>query len=52
MNSKANRFSEITGVIQKTQGNQKYLLGTMRSDKVKNVTFAPVIEPSAMSIVN
>lgn len=45
-------FGEITGVIQKTQGNQKYLFGTLASDKIKNVTFVPVIEPSDKTFLN
>ena len=39
-------FGEIAGVIEKTQGEQKYLFGTIGSDKIKNVTFVPVIESS------
>ena len=46
MNNKTNKIGEIAGVVQKTQGNQKYLFGTIRSDKVKNVTFVPVDTPS------
>ena len=46
MNNKTNKIGEIAGVVQKTQGNQKYLFGTICSDKVKNVTFVPVDEPS------
>lgn len=45
-------IGEITGVIEKTQGNQKYLFGTIRSDKIKNVTFVPVIEPSRKTPLN
>ena len=52
MNNEINGFGEIIGVIQKTQGNQKYLFGTIRSDKVKNVTFVPVIEPSRRTCLN
>lgn len=52
MDNKLNGFGEITGVIQKTQGNQKYLFGTIRSDKVKNVTFVPVIEASRRTCLN
>ena len=40
-------IGEITGIIEKTQGSQKYLFGTITSDKIKNVTFVPVIEPSS-----
>jgi len=52
MNNKTNIIGEITGVVQKTQGNQKYLFGTIRSDKVKNVTFVPVIEQSHKTYLN
>ena len=31
-------IGEITGVVEKTQGTQKYLFGTITSDKIKNVT--------------
>ena len=40
------RFSEITGVVKKFQGEQEYFFGTIRSDRIKNVTFVPVIELS------
>ena len=52
MNNDTNTIGEITGVIQKTQGNQKYLFGTIKSDKVKNVTFVPVIESSRKTCLN
>lgn len=42
----SNKIGEIAGVVQKTQENQKYLFGTIPSDKVKNVTFVPVNESS------
>lgn len=45
-------IGEIDGVIEKTQGNKKYLFGTMTSDKIKNVTFVPVIETSKKSFLN
>ena len=45
-------IGEITGVIEKTQGTQKYLFGTITSDKIKNVTFVPVIEPSRKTPLN
>ena len=45
MNNDTNTIGEIAGVIQKTQGNQKYLFGTIKSDKVKNVTFVPLLNP-------
>ena len=41
-----NIIGEITGVTEKTQGSQKYLIGTIKSDKIKNVTFVPVLELS------
>lgn len=40
-------IGEITGVIEKTQGNQRYLFGTIKSDRIKSVTFVPVIENSS-----
>ena len=52
MNTETHQIGEIAGVVQKTQGNQKYLFGTIRSDKVKNVTFVPVIEPSRKTCLN
>ena len=52
MNDETTMFGEITGVIQKTQGEQKYLFGTIRSDQVKNVTFVPVIESSRKTCLN
>ena len=45
-------FGEIAGVIEKTQGEQKYLFGTIGSDKIKNVTFVPVIESSNKTYMN
>lgn len=42
-------IGEITGVIEKSQGDQEYLFGTIRSDKIKNVTYIPVIESSRKS---
>lgn len=52
MNNETTVFGEITGVIQKTQGSQNYLFGTIPSDKVKNVTFVPVIEYSRKTCLN
>lgn len=52
MNNDTTVFGEITGVIQKTQGDQKYIFGTIPSDKVKNVTFVPVIESSRKTCLN
>lgn len=52
MSNQTNTIGEIAGVIQKTQGNQKYLFGTIKSDKVKNVTFVPVIESSRKTCLN
>ena len=52
MNNKTHQIGEIAGVVQKTQGTQKYLFGTIRSDKVKNMTFVPVIEPSRKTCLN
>ena len=45
-------FGEITGVVKKTQGDQKYLFGTIGSDKIKNVTFVPVLESSDTTYLN
>ena len=45
-------IGEITGVIEKTQGTQKYLFGTITSDKIKNITFVPVIESSRSTYLN
>lgn len=45
-------IGEITGVIEKTQGTQKYLFGTITSDKIKNITFVPVIERSRSTYLN
>ena len=52
MNNETTVFGEITGVIEKTQGNQKYLFGTIGSDKIKNVTFVPVLESSGRTYLN
>lgn len=52
MSNQINTIGEIAGVIQKTQGNQKYFFGTIKSDKVKNVTFVPVIESSRKTCLN
>ena len=52
MSNEIIKFGEITGVIQKTQGSQKYLFGTISSDKIKNVTFVPVIERSDKTFLN
>ena len=45
-------IGEITGVIEKTQGNQRYLFGTIKSDRIKSVTFVPVIENSRKTPLN
>ena len=45
-------IGEITGVIEKTQGNQSYLFGTIKSDRVKSVTFVPVNEKSRKTPLN
>ncbi len=52
MNNKTNIIGEIIGVIQKTQGNQNYIFGTIGSDKIKNVTFVPVLESSNKTYLN
>ena len=52
MGTEITGVGEITGVIEKTQGEQKYLFGTIRSDKIKNVTFVPVIESSPKTYLN
>ena len=50
MSNEITGVGEITGIIEKTQGEQKYLFGTIGSDKIKNVTFVPVIEPSRRDV--
>ncbi len=52
MNDKTTIVDEIPGVIEKIQGNRKYLFGTISSDKIKDVTFVPVIEPSRKTYLN
>lgn len=52
MNDEFNGFGEITGVIQKYQGDQVYFFGTITSDKIKNVTFVPVLEESTKTYLN
>ena len=52
MNDEIIGFGEITGVIQKNQGDQKYFFGTITSDKIKNVTFVPVLEESTKTYLN
>lgn len=52
MSNEITGFGKIPGVIQKTQGSQKYLFGTISSDKIKNVTFVPVLEPSGQTYLN
>ena len=42
----------VEGVLRKSQGNRRYLFGTISSDKVKNLTFVPVIETSRKTYVN
>lgn len=52
MNNEINGLGEITGVIQKNQGEQKYFFGTISSDKIKNVTFVPVLDESTKTYLN
>ena len=52
MSNEATISDEISGVIEKTQGNRKYLFGTISSDKIKDVTFVPVIERSRKTYLN
>ena len=52
MNNQINRLGKITGVIRKNQGQQKYFFGTISSDKVKNVTFVPVLDESTTTYLN
>ena len=42
----------VEGVLEKIQGDRRYLFGTISSDKVKNLTFVPVIETSRKTYVN
>ena len=51
-NNEISGFGEIAGVIQKTQGNQKYFFGTITSDKIKSVSFVPVIESTEDPYLN
>ena len=39
-------IGEIAHVIRQKQGDQDYYFGTVKADKVKNITFVPVIESS------
>ncbi|MYC15416.1 MAG: DGQHR domain-containing protein [Gemmatimonadetes bacterium] len=52
MSNEITGVGEITEVIEKTQGERKYLFGTIGSDKIKNVTFVPVIERSTRTYLN
>ena len=52
MNNKINGFDKIVKVFQRTQGNQKYFFGTISSDKIKNITFVPVVESSRRTCLN
>ncbi len=52
MSNETTIFDEIPRVIEKTQGSRKYLFGTISSDKVKDVTFVPVIERSRKTYLN
>ena len=46
------QIGTLAGVIRKRQGERPYLFGTVASDKVKNLTFVPVIENSRKTYVN
>ena len=46
------KIGKITGVVEKTQGEQTYIFGTLGSDKIKNVTFVPVLEASSGTFLN
>ena len=52
MNDEINGLCKITGVIQKNQGEQRYFFGTIPSDKIKNVTFVPVLDESTKTYLN
>lgn len=52
VSNRTTKFGEILGVIEKTQGSRKYLFGTISSDKIKDVTFVPVIERSRKTYLN
>ncbi len=52
MSNETTIFDEISGVIEKTQGNRKYLFGTISSEKIKDVTVVPVIEHSRKTYLN
>ena len=52
MENEDTKIGEVANVIGKSQGDQKYLFGTISSDKIKNLTFVPVIEFSPRTFLN
>ena len=45
-NSKVVTESRIENVVQETMGDRTFYFGTIGSDKIKSVSFVPVIEAS------
>jgi len=45
-------IGEITSVLRRQVGNQEYYFGTIESDKLKGVTFVPVVEQSGKTYLN
>lgn len=45
-------IGEIEGVVRRRVGTQEYYFGTVMSDKLKGITFVPVVEPSKKTYVN
>lgn len=45
-------IGEIPNVVRKTQGSREYYFGTIKSDKVRNITFVPVVEHSKKTYLN
>ena len=37
-------IGEIGGVLKESVGERVYYFGTINSDKIKNITFAPVVD--------
>jgi len=52
MEDRKKSIGQVANVIEKVQGDQKYLFGTIGSDKIKNLTFVPVIEYSQKTFLS
>lgn len=50
--SETQPLAEIGQVVRRTIGSRNYYLGTLASDKLKNLTFVPVVESSTKTYVN